>query len=433
MTGLAEIVYRAGVRYRNPAIFARLADLMKSQWWSRDEMIARQNETLADLLRHAGERSPFYRDYFREHGIDAAGIRSVEDLAAIPPVGKATLKDNADRIQVPDYPEKLFYSETSGSTGSPLVFYRNANWDAWHQASVMRGMAWHGVDPWDRNGYLWGYNLAPSRRLQVRVLDGLQNRFRMFSYDNDEMDRFITKLRSARFLGGYSSMVYEIAKRVVETGRAGELDLRFIRGTSEKILDSYQAASLEAFGRRITSEYGAAESGIIAFECPSGNMHLNSETTVVELQDGEIVVTNLVSHSFPVIRYLLGDQVELDPDASCACGRSHMILKEVTGRIGARILGHTSAYPSLSLYYVFKNLAIEKSIVLNYQAVQERAGALEMRLDRHLTESERAALRVETDKYFGDDLDVTLVENFDLRSSSRKKRDFVSLVDDNSG
>ncbi|MFT4582911.1 MAG: phenylacetate-CoA ligase [Gammaproteobacteria bacterium] len=424
----AQAIYRVGMRYRSPLIAQRLKFLMCSQHWSRDEIRDHQNTTLAGLVNHAIESSEYYREYYGRLGISVDTVKTIDDLPALPLIEKADVLANALRIQVNNYPEHCFYSETSGSTGSPLVFYRNADWDAWHQASVMRGLAWHGVEPWDRNGYLWGYNLSFAKRVKTRALDEIQNRFRLFSYDNNEIDKFITKLRRAKYIGGYSSMIYEVAKRINETGRANELNLKFVRGTSEKILDSYQHEAQSAFGRKISSEYGAAESGIIAFECPEGAMHINSETTLVEDLEGKIAVTNLVSRSFPIIRYLLGDEIELDLDAKCGCGRSHPVLKEVTGRIGAKIVGHNSNYPSLTLYYVFKNLAQENNVVLNYQAVQDTRGKIELRIDRSLEEHEQIMLNAEITKYFGRDLDVDLVENSNLRSTTHKKRDFVSLL-----
>ena len=57
--------------------------------------------------------------------------------------------------------------------------------------------------------------------------------------------------------------------------------------------------------------------------------------------------------------------------SQCACGMAHPIIREVTGRIGQKIVGVSRQYPSLTLYYVFKNLAQERQVVLNYQAIQD--------------------------------------------------------------
>jgi phenylacetate-CoA ligase len=239
---------------------------------------------------------------------------------------------------------------------------------------MYRGYAWHDVRPWERNGYLWGYNFSFRRKLKVRILDELQNRFRLFSYDEKEIAEFLLKLEHASYLGGYSSMIYELAKAINRKGNDNYKNIKKVKGTSEKIFESYQEEVRKAFGKKMISEYGAAETGIIAFECPKGKMHINMETVIVEEEKNEVLVTNLVSRSFPVIRYKLGDYVELDPGTGCDCGRVHPVVKEVLGRTGKVIYGKSGRYPSLTLYYVFKNLAIEKKLILNYVAIQREKG-----------------------------------------------------------
>src|SRR5690606_6507219 len=129
---------------------------------------------------------------------------------------------------------------------------------------------------------------------------------------------------------GYSSMIYEVAKMINQMEQGGKYNLKMIKGTSEKIYDSYQDEVQKAFGLKIISEYGAAESGLIAYECPEGSMHINVENVVVEVVKGEILVTNLLSRSFPIIRYQLGDAVTLaDPAFKCKCGRNHPVVLDV--------------------------------------------------------------------------------------------------------
>jgi len=293
---------------------------------------------------------------------------------------------------------------------------------------VYRGYSWYGVEPWERNGYLWGYNIALKRRLKIRFLDALQNRFRLFSYKDDEIDAFLNKLRDAAFLSGYSSMIYEIAKRINDRGLNREFNLKMAKGTSEKIFDTYQTEVKKAFQRKMISEYGAAEAGIIAFECPMGNMHMNMETVIAEEEDHEIVVTNLVSKSFPIIRYKLGDYVELDRDARCPCGMAHHMVKEVTGRVGKVIYGKKEKYPSLTLYYVFKNLAMEHQLVLNYKATQSVKGLLQVDIENELKIGEKDLLIQEFKKYFKDDISLDIDDQADFRTFSYKKVDFVSKI-----
>jgi len=422
-----KYIFKLGVFFRNRLIPVYLSELLETDMLERSELESIQQERLSNLIKHAAKHSPYYAKLFREASIDPEKIQSISDLSNLPITTKAELITHNSQIQNNIKGEKSYYSETSGSSGSPLVFYRSQSWDAWHNASVLRGYTWHNILPWERNGYLWGYNTAAVSSIKTKFLDALQNRFRLFSYTDADMDRFLGKLTKAKYLGGYSSMINEIAKYVNDNPtRSGKFNLRMVKGTSEKIFDNYQDAALKAFGRRIISEYGAAESGIIAFECPNGHMHLNMETTLVEVVENEIVVTNLVSHSFPIIRYALGDYIELNTDTQCDCGRKSPVILSVTGRVGKKIVGYSQEYPSLVLYYIFKNLATIHEVSLNYQVVQHSKGKLNFRLEDSLTENQRSLLNEEIEKYFSNDIDVSISEGEQLVTGDAKLKDFVS-------
>ena len=423
-----EFIYRAGILAHNHKINDTYAFLKQSEKWDLNALEEYQFKKLTDLLHHAYKYSSYYRDKFDAAKVRLGDIRTLDDIRRIPATTKDELLKNVGGIQIRNGSERLYYSETSGSSGTPLVFYRNQDWDAWHRASVYRGYSWYGVEPWERNGYLWGYNIALKRRLKIRLLDALQNRFRLFSYKDDEIDAFVHKMRDAAFLSGYSSMVYEIAKRINERGLNKKFNLKMVKGTSEKIYDSYRVEVERAFNLKLTSEYGAAEAGIIAFECPMGNMHMNMETVIVEEEDHEIIVTNLVSRSFPIIRYKLGDYVELDLDTRCPCGMAHRIVKEVTGRVGKVIYGKKEKYPSLTLYYVFKNLAMEHQLVLNYKATQSVKGQLHVGIENELKIGEKDLLIQEFEKYFKDDISLDIDDQANFRTFSYKKVDFVSKI-----
>jgi phenylacetate-CoA ligase len=308
-----------------------------------------------------------------------------------------------------------------------LIFYRNQDWDAWHNASVIRGLSWHNVNPWERNGYLWGHSYAFMRQLKTKILDHLQNRFRLFSYDEKEMGIFVQHLQKAVYLSGYSSMIYEIAKFINEKCHPKpSIDLKLVKGTSETIHPSYYKDIESAFGRRIVSEYGAAEAGIIAFECREGQMHINMETVIAEVDNGEIILTNLVSRSFPIIRYKLGDYVEKAEPTQCKCGLQHLSLRSIVGRVGKLVHGYTQKYPSLTLYYICKNLALEHGLMINYQAIQTEIGKLTLQVENKLDPAQHELLKKQIFVYYNNDLNVEVIDGCDLCSKTKKKMDFIS-------
>ncbi|WP_430536122.1 hypothetical protein [Listeria rocourtiae] len=421
-------IYKQGVKRRNPVLPEAEQFLQQSDRWSRAQLEAYQLDKLQELVQWAYKKSPYYKQLLDEVGIEPTDIQSLEDLKEIPPINKKTLLEESERIHVTSGVGPLIFSETSGSTGTPLTFHRNLEWDARHRAAIHRGYDWYGIKPWHRNGYFWGYNLDSKKNWKLKWMDKLVNRFRIFSYETAEINAFIKKLKRADYLEGYSSMIYHVAKKIEKENLPIKANLKMIKGTSEKIFDAYQPMVEKVFGSKIISEYGATETGIIAFECPDGNMHMTMENVIVEVIDGEIFVTNLFSKSFPIIRYALGDYVELDTETKCACGREHTIVKSVMGRVGKAVFGEKETYPSLIFYYIFKNMVIDGGEAVGYQVLQHEKGHLEFRVESYLSDDMRGRLKAEIVTYFSTDMTYEIQEGATFYRGGGKLKDFVSFV-----
>jgi len=426
---MKKTIYMIGSKIWNDEIDKKLEFLLNSQYWKREELYRYQLERLKSIINIAYHDTKYYRNKYESANISPENITCLEDLNKVPIISKEELLSYRNDIQILDNRKKIYFAETSGSTGEPLVFYRDKEWDAWMRASLYRGYSWYGVKPWDRNGFLWGYNFSLSKRFKVKLLDALQNRFRLFSYDKKSMHKFLKKLENAAFISGYSSMIYELAKEINKENLQHNFKIKMAMGASEKIFDSYQDEVRKAFGIRMINEYGAAEAGIIAFECPEGSMHVNMETNIVQEENNELIITNLTSNSFPVIRYKLGDYVEIDHQTKCKCGREHFIIREILGRTGKVIYGVNEKYPSLTLYYVFKNLAINRKIILNSVAVQKEKGFIEIYIESKLDATIKGYFMEEYRKYFKDDLHLTLRDGETYKRENKKKTDFISFID----
>jgi phenylacetate-CoA ligase len=424
---LHRALFKLGAAVRNPSLRRHYRALRESERWTLDELKAQQWTRVEELLRFAKNHSPYYGPVLSSIDWSGAEPLSQESFSRIPVMEKETLISEADRIHTRFDFSRTFLCETSGTSGQTLTFRRDESWDSFNRAGALRGYRWYDVDPWDFNIYFWGFNLAPGAVRRTRWLDSLVNRYRIFDYGSGSTEAFARKVEKATYIEGYSSMIYEYARRM----RDQDIDpsrLKMIKGTSEKIFPHYQPLVREVFGRSMVSEYGAAESGLIAFECPQGHMHVNMEGVYVETDlDGSIVVTNLFSRSFPVIRYRLGDAVRLAPGGfRCPCGMEHPVIEEVTGRIGRSIVGRNQEFPSLTLYYIFKNLFFEHGIALNYQGRQETPGVVELAVRESRDPRMERQLRDECNKYFGGELEIRLAFNADLHAPGGKLRDFVS-------
>ena len=424
-----KVLFKIGQRFRNPSLTAWFHFLKASETWSLASLETYQLKKLQELVAVVYENSTYYKNMFEALGMKPSDIKSLEDLKKLPFTTKSDLLAHHKEIHTNLKGRKLFQANTSGTSGESLKFSREESADSFNRASIYRGYSWYNVNPWDRNGYFWGYNFSEKEAVKIRMLDSLQNRFRIFDYRKESIDFFIKKLKKAKYLHGYSSMVYETAKIINSQNLEKPSNLKMVKGTSEKIFEAYQEEIQQAFGQRMVSEYGAAETGIIAFECPKGNMHLNMEGVIVEEIDREIVVTNLQLQAFPVIRYKLGDYIKLAPEtATCECGMQHLIIEEVTGRIGQTVYGKNNTYPSLYFYYIFKNLASKQGLLLTYQVLQKEKGKLIFLIEQPLDSAQLNHLENETGVYFKEDMEFEIYHTRNLMSKGKKLKSFISNI-----
>src|SRR5512139_1015680 len=85
-----------------------------------------QDKQAASVAAYAAQHVPYYRQLFREHGIEPSSIRSVEDLQRIPITTKAMLKrlPLSERVSDLYQADDLVRHTTSGSSGIPFDIRR---------------------------------------------------------------------------------------------------------------------------------------------------------------------------------------------------------------------------------------------------------------------------------------------------------------------
>ncbi len=424
-----KLIYHLGQYFRNPTLKKSYRFLKTTENWSLEQLEDYQFKKLKETLILAKENSTYYKSKYTN--INIHDIKTLDELSKIPILTKEELIENVNEIHTNLKFHKQFLATTSGTSGQSLKFYRNEEADSFNRAAIQRGYSWHDVNPWDRNGYFWGFSFSFSSKIKNRILDKLQNRFRIFSFEEKSLKNFIKKTKNAIYVQGYSSMIYQTAVLINKLNLEKPKNIKLVKGTSEKIFDSYQEEIKKAFGLKMVSEYGATEAGIIGFECDNGNIHINMEGVYVEEINNEIFVTNLQLKSFPIIRYKLGDYISLAPrNEECTCGKKHLIIKEITGRVGENIYGKQNLYPSLYLYYIFKNISKKENINLNYQVLQEEKGKLVFLIQNQIEEDLQKKLGEEINQHFKDDIDFVIHTKAELKKSKGKLKNFISTINE---
>lgn len=314
-----------------------------------------QDLKLLALLRHAYDRTPFYRDRMRETGVDphrtTLDDHPTSDIRAmwggLPLLDKQQIRSNLPQMIWEDAPGGLIPFCTGGSSGEPLKFYFDRRRQAYDQAARMRTHQWFGAHIGERELYLWGSPIEVQRSDRVkRLRDRFFNQKLLSAFEMsvahldaylNEFDRF-----SPVSLFGYPSSIARFVEHALSRGRKLHTKhLRAVFVTGEVCYPHDRETIANYFGVPVANGYGSREAGFIAHECPLGAMHTTDENVMVEVlrdgvpvadgESGEIVVTHLDAYAMPFIRYRTGD-VGRKLAGRCPCGRGLGLMDVVSGR-----------------------------------------------------------------------------------------------------
>lgn len=369
---VSGLVFPLHERIKHHDTVAVRRQLEKSQWWSRDRLAQFQLQRLRNLLQHAQQHVPYYRDLFARTGFDPAAVTSLADLQRLPFLGKPEIRANADALKA-DNAVGLARFNTGGSSGEPLIFFIGNQRVSHDVAAKWRATRWWGVDIGDPEIVVWGSPIELTAQDRVRALRDRLLRTELlpaFEMSEAKLDGFVARIRERRpkMLFGYPSALSHIARHAEKRGmRMDALGIKVAFCTSEKLYDHQREAIERIFGCPVANGYGSRDAGFIAHQCPSGGMHLTAEDVIVEIVDGagrvlppgeagEIVVTHLATGDFPFIRYRTGDVAVMDA-ATCACGRGLPMLKEIQGRATDFVVARDgTVMHGLALIYILRDL-----------------------------------------------------------------------------
>ena len=318
------------------------------------------DQAWADTFRYAAERSPFYREQFKNQ-------HSVPPLEKVPTVDKTTLSErNLDFLCVPR-DEIVEVVTTSGTTGKPLLWMLT-------EADVER--------------------LAENERLSFDCagLNAQDTVLLAVGMDRCFMAGLaywlgLRKVGCGIVRAGASSpaLVLEMIERVHPTAivavpsflrliaeKAEETGVDLISGPVRSAicigepvrdrsfcLNPSGFAIDKAWGTRLFSTYGVTELANSLCECVAGaGGHLHDNQLHIEILDeagnslpegevGEVTGTTFGVEAMPLIRYRTGDCAALF-HSRCKCGRTTPRLGPIIGRKNQKLkFRGTSLFPSM--------------------------------------------------------------------------------------
>lgn len=323
-------------------IAKQLNFLIKSQYWSEDDLIAFQNRKLQELINHAYKNVPYYYELFNELNLKPSDFQKKNDLKKLPILTKEKIRLNIKngKLLAKNINQKDFiYNSSSGSTGEPLQFYLSKSADSMKKASAIRGWNWMGYKLGDK--FIKVSQIPRKGRLK-KIQDSIIRSYYLFipQLDDNHFHKIVESLihykpsvlrcypDPLRFLSVY------IKKNKIKLS-----GIKSINTTGSILTPETRELAENVFQCKIYDSF-SCEGGAVVYECESNeNYHSAMEYAITEIVDennkdvtlGRLVTTDLWNYAMPFIRYDTQDIIEIS-DKQCSCGRKLLPIKKIYGR-----------------------------------------------------------------------------------------------------
>jgi phenylacetate-CoA ligase len=316
---------------------------------SLDEIRAMQFAGLKEKVRYVYEKNAIFRQRFDARGVRPDDIKRLEDIELLPTMDKNLFRDT--------YPIKMCcvpadtlaeMHMSSGSTGTPVVMpYTLADLNQWGRC-MARCYMMAGANPGDVtqitpsfglfNGGFGMYHGARAAGLFI-IPTGAGNTQRQIRLAKDFGTRIFTSVVS------YAIRLMEILDEMHEKLPKLKIGIFGAESFSESMKNKIQ----DGLGMEVFDIYGMTETGGVGTLGQDCKAHCGihvwedhyfvevlepcGERAVADGQEGELVITSLTREALPVMRFRTGDLTRIVGREKCACGRTHVRIAPITGRV----------------------------------------------------------------------------------------------------
>lgn len=368
--------------------YARL--LAMSEHWSRAQMEAYRDDKLRKLISHCYENVRYYRDVMDREKIKPKDIASAADLIKFPVLTKETIRKYKSELLSSNIAQmRVSWARTGGTTGEPMRTCRNREDTAWASMCYERGLRWGGLGPEERRVSLFGGSLGIDKSSFVkRYASAIRGDLFLpaFELRADTAAVYFDKIRrsKSKFLKGYASAIYRLARLAEDTDQKVHFDAVF--PTAELLLPEWEETIRKVFTCHVLPYYGCGEINSLGYRRPESSCYfIPDEHVVIEVRqrdgsaglsgDGEFAITDLDNYAMPLIRYVNGDAGKISYSSdSCSPfsqidrldGRYNSLLLTdtgdlISGVIGTHIFRH---FPSVRTYRIIQEAPLHVVITL---------------------------------------------------------------------
>ncbi len=237
-----------------------------------------------------------------------------ENITSIPLMNKSDIRTFASKVSSA---KAYKYNFTGGSTGEPLKIPVSKR-RSWIRTAIT--LYCNSI-----SGYAVGEPyLAIRSKAKPYLLQWLRNEFVFVPEDLSEsnLNKVVNRIINKKIgiIIGYPSVIHSIAQFIEKHHMKEKIDIRLVISSAEPLEKHVCVFIRNTFDCAIIDRYGNEENGIIAFQKkPNSDLCVNRFNLYVEVLDpntlepakegekGKVVVTDIYSDLFPMIRYDTGD------------------------------------------------------------------------------------------------------------------------------
>jgi phenylacetate-CoA ligase len=365
-----------------------------------------QSVKLREMMRYA-QQTALYADKLNQVHLSPQDIHDITDVGKIPFTTKQDLRDyGTEGTLPPSYnKQKGFKVDTSGSTGKPVSIYRDLDAIALEMTTTSRIIKSHDLSPKKtRISNIGDFTLANSYDEEC-IKKGVTNQLGfLHSFFSGKYQHLFTGKKIAELMQdlnrfqpdmviAYPGVLIGLMK-LKQEGYGKEFSPSHIV-YSGGVLDPYTKKQIEnTFDTHVLGLYTGTESGVIAFQCPFGNFHVQADLVHIDAVDingesvasgehGHVVVTRLYGGGTPILRYTGMDDIITPVEEICECGMYSPLIQNVEGRsIDSIVVPDGRIFPAATFTLIPGEVAQETGvdIIHRFQLIQHKKDELEIRV-----------------------------------------------------
>lgn len=294
-----------------------------------------QNDRFTNFYEHVKKNSDYYNIKFKDD-------ITLGNIDSLPIITKDDIRNNIDEI-ITKEKKKLIKMGTGGSTGKSMVFYTDSYDMSRRIAFLDYYKEQHGVYKGMRRVSVGGRKIVPNQQTKKVFwrFNKPLNQLMISAYhaDGENLKYYAQKLNEFKpeSLDGYTTVLHRLAKYILDNNIILKFQPIAIFPNAEALTDEMKRDIEKAFNCPVRNQYASSEGAPFITENTEGRLEINVATGVFEFEKVygniyELIVTGFYTTSTPLIRYRIGDSVELYNELPENYTQKDVKIKRIIGR-----------------------------------------------------------------------------------------------------